>query len=226
MELTILMPCLNEEMTIVACVRQARAYLSAENIEGEILVADNGSSDRSVFLAKQEGARVIHVSTRGYGATLREGIAAANGTYIIMGDADCSYDFSRLNPFLTLLQSGYDLVVGNRFKGGIMKGAMPFLNRYLGNPILTSLGRLLFKCPLGDFHCGLRGFNRSVFMKVGLETSGMEFASEMIVKATLSDLRMIEVPIILAPDGRNRNSHLRRWKDGWRHLKFMILAWI
>lgn len=223
MELTILMPCLNEAKTLAACIRQAKEFLTRENISGEILISDNGSSDGSQNIALSCGARVVHSSLRGYGAALMNGIREARGQFIIMGDADGSYDFSNLMPFVNPLRNGCELVMGNRFKGGIQYGAMPFLNRYLGNPVLSFLGRLFFKTQIGDFHCGLRGFNTKSIQNIKLQAPGMEFASEMIVKASLNKLRMTEVPTTLSPDGRNRPPHLNKWQDGWRHLKLLLL---
>jgi glycosyltransferase involved in cell wall biosynthesis len=222
-ELTILMPCLNEARTVEACVRAARSYLEKSGQHGEVLVADNGSTDGSAQLAAAAGARVVHVPTRGYGAALMAGIDAAQAPYIIMGDADCSYDFSNLDAFMERLRAGADLVMGNRFKGEIFPGAMPFLHRYLGNPVLSFIGRLFFRTPIGDFHCGLRGFSRDSIRRLGLITPGMEFASELVAKAALSGLRIEEVPTTLRPDGRGRPSHLRTWHDGWRHLRFLLL---
>jgi glycosyltransferase involved in cell wall biosynthesis len=222
-ELTILMPCLNEARTIVRCVGRAREFLERARIDGEVLVADNGSSDGSAMLARKAGARVIGVNERGYGAALRAGIEAAQGRYVIMGDADESYDFGRLEPFVEKLREGYLLVMGNRFKGGIRPGAMPALHRYLGNPILSFVGRLFFSAPVGDFHCGLRGFDRESVARLGLTTTGMEFASELVVKAALARWRIAEVPTTLYPDGRDRAPHLRSWRDGWRHLRFLLL---
>ncbi len=221
-EITILMPCLNEAETLAECIKKAKHFLVSENIQGEILIADNGSTDGSQAIAKAQGARIISVDTRGYGAALRNGIQAAYGRYIIMGDADDSYDFLNLMPFLTRLREGYDLVMGNRFKGGILQGAMPVLNRYLGNPVLSFLGRIFFKSKIGDFHCGLRGFNRDSFKQLDLQGDGMEFASEMVIKATLNKLKITEVPTQLAPDGRSRKPHLRPWRDGWRHLRLLL----
>jgi glycosyltransferase involved in cell wall biosynthesis len=222
-ELTILMPCLNEAETLATCIQKAKHFLTAENINGEILIADNGSSDGSQDIARTNGARVIPVATRGYGAALKSGIHAAQGRYIIMGDADDSYDFQHLMPFIHKLREGYDLVMGNRFKGGIVKGAMPFLNRYLGNPVLSFLGRQFYKSHIGDFHCGLRGFRRDRLQQLDLQGDGMEFASEMVVKATIKKLKLTEVPIQLFPDGRSRRPHLRPWRDGWRHLRLLLL---
>jgi glycosyltransferase involved in cell wall biosynthesis len=222
-ELTILMPCLDESETIVTCVQQARAFLDSAGVVGEVLIADNGSTDGSQELALAEGARVVNIHEKGYGAALIGGIAAARGTYVAMGDADDSYDFGTLGPFLDKLRAGDDLVMGNRFQGGIAPGAMPPLHRYLGNPVLSFLGRLFFRIPVGDFHCGLRAFRRDSIMNLHLRTSGMEFASEMVVKASLNELRLAEVPTTLRPDGRSRPPHLRSWRDGWRHLRFLML---
>jgi glycosyltransferase involved in cell wall biosynthesis len=229
MEVSILMPCLNEAETIDICVRKAKAYLESRGIKGEVIVADNGSTDGSQALAIDAGARVVHIPSRGYGAALLGGIQAAHGNLMIMGDADDSYDFTALDPFVEKLRAGYDLVMGNRFLGGIKQDAMPRLHRYFGNPVLTGIGRLLFRSSLGDFHCGLRGFRRDAIMSLALTSPGMEFASEMVVKATLRDLRIAEVPTTLSPDGRSRPPHLRSWRDGWRHLRFLLLfspAWL
>ena len=223
LELTILMPCLNEAETIEICVRKAKSWLDASGVSGEVLIADNGSRDGSQALAEACGARVIAVPEKGYGAALMGGIRGARGKYVIMGDADDSYDFSRLDAFVDQLQDGADLVMGNRFKGGIAKGAMPPLHYWLGNPVLSFIGRLLFNIPVGDFHCGLRGFNRASILALGLKSPGMEFASEMVVKASLAQLTMTEVPTTLKPDGRSRPPHLKTWRDGWRHLRFLLL---
>jgi hypothetical protein len=217
------MPCLNEAATVGRCVEKARGFLERTGIEGEVLVADNGSSDESRRVAAQAGARVIAAPERGYGAALSAGIAAARGRYVIMGDADDSYDFSRLEPFVEKLRAGYPLVMGNRFKGGIRPNAMPALHRYLGNPVLSFLGRLFFRTGVRDFHCGLRGFDRAAVHRLQLKTSGMEFASELVVKAALAGWRIAEVPTTLDPDGRGRPAHLRSWRDGWRHLRFLLL---
>ena len=222
-ELTILMPCLNEAETIAVCVIKAKRYIEARGINGEVLVADNGSSDGSAAIAEEHGARVVEVQERGYGSALLGGIAAARGRFVIMGDADDSYDFTALDPFVEKLREGHDLVMGNRFKGGIKPGAMPLLHRYLGNPVLTRLAQLFFKSTIGDFQCGLRGFKRETIQSLDLTTTGMEFASEMVVKASLRKLRIAEVPTILFPDGRSRPPHLRSWRDGWRHLRFLLL---
>jgi glycosyltransferase involved in cell wall biosynthesis len=222
-ELTILMPCLNEAATVGRCVSKARGFLERAGIAGEVLVADNGSDDGSPALATGAGARVVAVAERGYGAALAAGIAAARGRYVIMGDADDSYDFTRLEGFVEKLREGYPLVVGNRFKGGIHPGAMPWLHRYLGNPVLSFIGRLLFPARVGDFHCGLRGFDRDAVRTLELRTKGMEFASELVVKAALARWRIAEVPTTLHPDRRGRAPHLRSWRDGWRHLRFLLL---
>ena len=222
-EFTILMPCLNEAATVGKCVSKARAFLQRARVDGEVLVADNGSSDESRRIAQTAGARVIEVPQRGYGAVLKAGIAAARGRYVIMGDADDSYDFARLDSFVEMLRGGHPLVMGNRFKGGIRPGAMPALHRYLGNPVLSLIGRLFFRTHVGDFHCGLRGFDRAAVLSLDLRTPGMEFASELVVKAALARWRIAEVPTTLDPDGRDRASHLRSWRDGWRHLRFLLL---
>lgn len=222
-ELTVLMPCLNEAETLEVCIRKAQASIEGLGINAEVLIADNGSTDGSQEIAKSLGARVIQVETKGYGNALMRGIAMAQGKYVIMGDADDSYDFTNLGPFVEELREGNDLVMGNRFMGGILPGAMPPLHRYLGNPVLTAIGRLFFKSPAGDFHCGLRGFRREAMIGLDLRTTGMEFASEMVVKSTLHKLRIAEVPTALQPDGRSRPPHLRSWSDGWRHLRFLLL---
>ncbi|MEA2484078.1 MAG: hypothetical protein QOC55_2025, partial [Thermoleophilaceae bacterium] len=216
LELTILMPCLNEAETLETCITQARAFLDREGIAGEVLIADNGSTDGSQEHAERAGARVVHVPEKGYGAALIGGIEAARGIYVAMGDADDSYDFGTLLPFVEKLRTGADLVMGNRFQGGIAPGAMPPLHRYLGNPVLSFVGRLFFRAPVGDFHCGLRAFRRDSMMNLQLRTTGMEFASEMVVKASLAGLTLAEVPTTLRPDGRSRPPHLRSWRDGWR----------
>lgn len=223
LELSIVMPCLDEAETLATCIEKASSSLQENRITGEVIVADNGSTDGSVEIAEELGARVVRVETKGYGSAILGGIRAARGTYVIMGDADDSYDFTRLMPFVEKLREGYDLVMGNRFKGGIEDGAMPFLHRYLGNPVLTAVGRILFPNPCGDFHCGLRGFRKDAALRMNLQTTGMEFASEMVVKATLLGMRVTEVPTTLSPDGRSRAPHLRTWRDGWRHLRFLLL---
>ena len=222
-ELTILLPCLNESETLPQCIEEARQFLLKENIAGEILVADNGSEDSSVQVAHSCGARAISVPEPGYGSALRGGTEAANGTFTIMGDADGSYDFSSLKGFLEELRKGCDLVIGNRFAGGIEPGAMPFLHRYIGNPALSGIGRLFFHSTLHDFHCGLRGFRTEAIRSLHLQTKGMEFASEMIVRASLAGLRVCEVPTVLRKDRRSRGPHLRTLQDGWRHLRFLFL---
>jgi glycosyltransferase involved in cell wall biosynthesis len=222
-ELSILMPCLNERETLATCIRKAKRFLETSGIPGEVVIADNGSVDGSQAIAEAEGARVVAVPEKGYGAALLGGIAAAKGRYVIMGDADDSYDFSALQPFVDRLRGGADLVMGNRFAGGIGEGAMPFLHRYLGNPVLSWLGRRFFAIPIGDFHCGLRGFDRQRIMALGLRATGMEFASEMIVRAALDGYVIEEVPTTLKKDGRSRAPHLRTWRDGWRHLRFLLM---
>ena len=222
-ELSVVLPCLNEEATVAACIEQVRATLQANAISGEIIVADNGSTDKSCNVAQNAGARVVLVESRGYGNALMGGINAAQGKYIVVGDADCSYDFGQIPAFLQELRSGYELVMGNRFQGGIRPGAMTPLHRYFGNPLLTGIGRFFFKTPCGDFHCGLRGFTKAAYERMRLRTTGMEFASEMVVKASLFKMAVCEVPITLSPDRRNRRSHLRSWHDGWRHLRFLLL---
>jgi glycosyltransferase involved in cell wall biosynthesis len=222
-EISIVMPCLNEAETLAVCIDKAHRYLEENGIAGEVIVADNGSTDASQAIAKAHGARLVHVRERGYGSALLGGIRAARGRYVIMGDADDSYDFSALGPFLDRLRGGCDLVMGNRFRGGIAPGAMPLVHRYLGNPVLSGLGRLFFGSPVGDFQCGLRGFRKEAIERLDLRTTGMEFASEMVVKGTLHRLRIAEVPTTLSPDGRSRAPHLRTWRDGWRHLRFLLI---
>lgn len=222
-ELSIVMPCLNEAETLAACIRKAHVGLKRAGVCGEIIVADNGSSDGSQQLARDLGARVVSVEEQGYGSALRGGIEAARGTYVVMGDSDDSYDFSAIEPFVAKLRLGFDLVMGNRFLGGIEPGAMPWKHRWVGNPILSAIGRLFFHSPAGDFHCGLRGFSKDCYERLNLQTTGMEFASEMVVRASLMDMKIAEVPIRLHKDGRSRPPHLRSWRDGWRHLRFMLL---
>jgi glycosyltransferase involved in cell wall biosynthesis len=222
-EFTILMPCLNEAETLEPCIAKAWRGLADAGVRGEIVVADNGSTDGSQEIAERNGARVVPVQSKGYGAALIGGIEAARGRFIIMGDSDDSYDFSKLLPFVTALRSGAELVMGNRFMGGIARGAMPPLHRYLGNPVLSFIGRLFFQSPCRDFHCGMRGFTKAAAQRMNLRTQGMEFASEMVVKATILRMRIAEVPTTLSPDGRSRPPHLRSWRDGWRHLRFLLL---
>jgi glycosyltransferase involved in cell wall biosynthesis len=222
-ELSVVMPCLDEAATVGICVKKAMAALEQFGIRGEVIIADNGSTDGSQQIARECGARVVPVERRGYGSALQSGITAALGEFILMGDADDTYDFSQLNEFVAKLREGYDLVMGNRFQGEILPGAMPALHRYLGNPVLTGLGRLFFKSPVGDFHCGLRAFRKDAIEELGLRTMGMEFATEMVVKATAFGLRVTEIPTTLAPDRRDRPPHLRTWRDGWRHLRFLLL---
>jgi glycosyltransferase involved in cell wall biosynthesis len=222
-EVSVVMPCLNDAESLGICIQQARDALQALRINGEVIVADNGSSDGSQAIARGLGARVIDVPAKGYGSALLGGITAACGRFVIMGDADDSYDFSAIGPFVEKLREGNDLVMGNRFAGGIRPGAMPALHRYLGNPVLSRIGRVFFKSPVGDFHCGLRGIRKAAIERLDLRTTGMEFASEMIVKATLMDLRITEVPTTLSPARRTRQPHLRTWRDGWRHLRFLLV---
>ena len=217
------MPCLNEAETLEVCVTKAQDFLARSGVDGEVLIADNGSTDGSQAIARAAGARVVEVPQRGYGSALITGIRDAKGTFVIMGDADDSYDFSDLGAFVEALRGGADLVMGDRFAGGIAPGAMPPLHRYLGNPVLSFVGRLFFHSTIRDFHCGLRGFRRSSIMELDLQSSGMEFASEMVVKSTLAGLSIAEVPTTLRPDGRTRAPHLRTWRDGWRHLRFLLL---
>lgn len=217
------MPCLNEAETLGKCIKKAQRFLEKEEYKGEVLVADNGSTDGSQQIAKGNGARVVNIKNKGYGNALMGGINVSKYEYIVMGDADDSYDFTNLSGFIEKLDEGYDLVMGNRFKGGIKPGAMPPLHKYLGNPILSGLGKLFFHSPVNDFHSGLRAFRKSSIQKLNLKTPGMEFASEMVVKATIFGLKITEVPITLYADGRSRKPHLRSWRDGWRHLKFLLL---
>jgi glycosyltransferase involved in cell wall biosynthesis len=223
MELSIVMPCLNEAETLEVCIRKAQSFLETSRVDGEVVVADNGSTDGSREIAHRLGARVIDVPQKGYGAALSGGIEAAKGDFVIMGDADDSYDFLHLQPFVDKLREGYDLVMGNRFAGGVEPGAMPALHKYVGNPVLSFIGRLLFHSGIRDFHCGLRGFRRDRMLSLGLHTTGMEFASEMVVRSTLAHFKVTEVPTTLSKDGRSRPPHLRSWRDGWRHLRFLLL---
>jgi glycosyltransferase involved in cell wall biosynthesis len=221
-ELSIVMPCLNEARTLSSCIRSAHHFLEQSDVRGETVLADNGSTDHSREVAASEGARVVCISTRGYGAALLGGIAAARGKYVVTGDADGSYDFSGLAVFLEKLRGGADLVIGNRFLGGIEPGAMPLLHRYIGNPFLSMLGRTIFPVEVGDFHCGLRGFDRARILALALKATGMEFASEMIVRSALAGYKIVEVPTILRKDGRDRPPHLRTWSDGWKHLRLLL----
>jgi glycosyltransferase involved in cell wall biosynthesis len=222
-DLTILMPCLNEAVTLKVCIERARKLLIDNNIHGEILVSDNGSTDGSQEIARALGARVVECPVRGYGAALQCGIENAEGEFILMGDSDDSYHFDEAWPMIKMLQTGYDVCMGTRLRGAIMKNAMPKLNRYLGNPVLSTIGKVLFKTDLSDFHCGMRAFRKEKLLMLNLVTTGMEWASEMVVKAKLAGLKMTEVPITLYKDGRSRPPHLRRWRDGWRHMRFMLL---
>lgn len=223
LEISIVLPCLNEERTVGSCVEKSIHFLKSQGIPGEVIVADNGSTDRSVELAQRSGARVVHIENKGYGSALRGGFEASRGKYILMADADESYDLTNLMPFIEKLREGYDLVMGNRFKGGIKKGAMPWHHRYIGNPILSFIGKLFFKSPANDFHCGLRGFTKDAIMKMNLQTTGMELASEIVIKASILGMKVCEVPTTLSPDGRDRPPHLRSFQDGWRHLRFLFL---
>ena len=223
MELTILMPCLNEAETLAVCIRKAKTFLSENNIDGEVLISDNGSTDGSQDIAREEGARVVSTDIKGYGSALINGTKNAYGKYVIMGDADDSYDFLHLMPFVEKLRDGYDLVMGDRFAGGIEEGAMPWSHKYIGNPVLSFIGRLFYNSRIRDFHCGLRGYNRESMLKLNLQTTGMEYASEMVVKSELNGLKIAEVPTTLSKDGRSRPPHLRSFRDGWRHLKFLFM---
>jgi len=222
-EVSIVMPCLNEAETVERCIHKAQAALAQLGVPGEIVIADNGSTDDSVAIAARAGARVVSASVRGYGAALRAGIAAARGTYVIMGDADDSYDFLTIAPFVEKLRAGYQLVMGTRIRGQIQPGAMPPLHRWLGVPVLTALGNLFFGTRISDYHCGLRGFDRAAVAALDLRSTGMEFATEMVAKAALNKLSMVEIPIVYYPDGRSRAPHLRTWQDGWRHLELLLL---
>jgi len=222
-DLTILMPCLNEAETLAACITKAKASLQKNGWHGEVLIADNGSIDGSIAIAEALGARVVHVPAKGYGSALAHGIASAQGRWVIMGDSDDSYDFATLEPFVAKLRDGYELVMGNRFRGGIAPSAMPWLHRYFGNPVLSFIGRLVFRTHIGDFLCGLRGLNRDSIMALNLRAHGMDYAAEMVARAALAKLKITEVPTTLSPDGRSRPPHLQTWSDGWRVLKFMLL---
>ncbi|MEQ9407785.1 MAG: glycosyltransferase family 2 protein [Fuerstiella sp.] len=222
-DVSVVMPCLNEAETLATCIQEAQQAFLDGNINGEVIIADNGSTDGSQQIANKLGAHVVNVTDRGYGSALRGGIKAARGEFIVMADSDASYDFSDTPRFVAKLREGHDLVMGNRFLGGIEPGAMPWKHRYIGNPVLSGIGRLFFRCPAGDFHCGLRGFRKDSIDALALSTTGMEFASEMVIRATLQGLRIAEIPTTLRPDGRSRPPHLRSWRDGWRHLRFMLL---
>ena len=222
-ELSIVLPCLNEERTVGTCVVRAKSFLATHRVKGEVIVADNGSTDRSVEIAQSHGARVVCVEEKGYGNALKGGFEAAQGRFIIMADADESYDLVNLMPFVEKLRDGYDLVMGNRFKGGIREGAMPWHHRYIGNPVLSFMGQLFFQTPAKDFHCGLRGFTQDAIRQMDLQTTGMELASEIVIKASILEMRVCEVPTTLSPDGRDRAPHLRSFRDGWRHMRFLLL---
>lgn len=223
MELSIVMPCLNEAETLAICIQKAHRFIDRIGVEAEVVVADNGSTDGSQEIATQNNARVVNVPVKGYGSAIKGGIQAAKAEFIIVGDSDDSHDLENLDEFFEKLTEGYDLVIGNRFKGGLNKEDMPFMHRYLGNPVLTGLGNLFFKTKIGDFHCGLRGLTKTAFAQMKLATNGMEFASEMIVKAKLNNLKMLEVSTKVFPSGRSRPAHLQTWPDGWRHLRFLLL---
>jgi glycosyltransferase involved in cell wall biosynthesis len=222
-EVSIVMPCLNEVETLATCIEKARRGIQEGGLTAEIIVADNGSTDGSQAVARELGVRVVDVSRKGYGSALIGGIDAASGRFVIMGDADDSYDFTAIGPLVEKLRGGYDLVMGNRFAGGIQSGAMVWSHRWIGNPVLTFVSRLFFHTPVNDMHCGLRGFRKDAYDKLRLQATGMEFASEMVIKASLQKMRIAEVPVTLSPDGRSRPPHLRTWRDGWRHLRFMLL---
>jgi glycosyltransferase involved in cell wall biosynthesis len=222
-EVSIVMPCLNEAETLAACIQKAQRAIDEGELSAEIIVADNGSTDGSQMIARELGARVVDIPRKGYGSALIGGIDAAEGRFVIMGDADDSYDFGAIAPFIERLREGYDLVVGNRFLGGIEPGAMPWAHRWVGNPVLTRISGVFFHTPVGDAHCGLRAFKKEAYVKMHLRATGMEFASEMVIKASLRGMRVAEVPVVLHPDGRSRPPHLRTWRDGWRHLRFMLL---
>jgi glycosyltransferase involved in cell wall biosynthesis len=222
-ELSVIMPCLNEAETLGLCIRKAQGFIASAGVAGEVVIGDNGSTDGSREIGRGLGARVIDVTVPGYGAAIYGAVMAARGRYCIMADSDDSYDLSALDAFLDALRRGADLVMGNRFLGGIGPGAMPWKNRYIGNPILSGIGRLFFKTPIRDFHCGIRGFSRAAFIRMDLRTTGMEFASEMVIKASVLGMNIVEAPTTLAKDGRTRPPHLRPWRDGWRHLRFMLL---
>lgn len=229
LELSIVLPCLNEERTLKTCLDKAKACLEKNQISGEIIVADNGSTDKSVEIALARGARVVNIREKGYGNALKGGFDAAQGKYILMADADDSYELDNLMPFIEKLREGYDLVMGNRFRGGILPGAMPWHHRYIGNPVLSFIGKLFFRSPANDFHCGIRGFTKTAIEKINPQTTGMEFASEIVIKASILGMKVCEVPTRLFPDGRDRPPHLRSFRDGWRHLRFLLLyspAWL
>lgn len=222
-ELSIIIPCLDEEETLGVCIQKAKRFIAENGVNAEVIVGDNGSSDNSKSIAKSLGVKVVEVSKKGYGSAIYAATEVARGKYIIMADADDSYNFLDLMPLLLKLREGYELVIGNRFSGKIMPGAMPWKNRHIGNPILSFIGRLFFGSKIGDFHCGLRGFSKEAFLRMRLNTTGMEFASEMVIRAQLEGLKITEVPVVLYPDGRTKPPHLRPWRDGWGHLRFMLL---
>lgn len=225
LEVSFVLPCLNEARTLAACLDEIQTTICQYGLRAEIIVADNGSTDGSPDIARRAGATVVPVTQRGYGSALLGGIGAATGRFVVMGDTDLSYNFTEAPALLSALRTGHDLVMGNRFKGGIRPGAMPFLHRYLGNPVLSMLGQVLFGIPVGDFHCGLRAFRRDAFGQWQVRATGMEFASELVIRAARHRARMTEVPVSLRPDGRDRPPHLRTWRDGWRHLTLMLRLW-
>ncbi len=229
LELSVVLPCLNEERTLATCIQKAQSSLNKHGIAGEIIIADNGSTDQSIEIALAHGAQVVNVREKGYGNALKGGFAAAQGKYILMADADDSYELDNLMPFVEKLREGYDLVMGNRFEGGILPGAMPWHHRYIGNPVLSFIGKLFFRSPANDFHCGIRGFTKAAIEQINPRTTGMEFASEIVIKASILGMKVCEVPTLLFPDGRDRPPHLRSFRDGWRHLRFLLLyspAWL
>jgi len=223
LDVSVVIPCLNEANSLGFCIEKAMAAFRSSDLRGEVIVADNGSTDGSIEIAEFNGARVLRVPERGYGAALKAGIVASRGEFVIMGDADDSYDFSEVPNFVQELRRGYDLVMGNRFRGGIKPGAMPPLHQYFGNPGLSWLVNFLFGAGVGDSYCGMRGFRRTLYDKLDLRSSGMEFALEFVIKTSQLGARISEVPIILWPDKRGRPPHLRSFRDGWRSLRFMLM---
>lgn len=222
-DVSVVIPCLNEANSLAFCIDKALNAFKVADINGEVVIGDNGSTDGSVQIAEEHGARVVHVKTKGYGHALRGGIEGARGQFIVMGDADDSYDFTEVPRFVEKWREGYDVVMGNRFKGGIKPGAMPWHHKYFGNPVLSGILRLLFNTSISDSHCGMRGFTKDAYMRMDLRTTGMEFASEFVIKSIKTGAKMCEIPITLWPDKRGRPPHLRSFRDGWRHLRFMML---